>query len=46
MIVEKILTFFSGVDMQQTRSEVDTIKSFNTQTDTSSDINWKKTAQA
>jgi hypothetical protein len=45
MIVEKILTFFSGVTLQDTRSEVDTITSFNPQTDETSAINWKKTAQ-
>lgn len=45
MIVEKILTFFSGVDAQQSRTEIDTIKAFNPQTDTSADINRKKTVQ-
>ncbi len=45
MIVEKILTFFSWVDAQQSRSEIETIKTFNPQTDTSADINRKKTAQ-
>lgn len=45
MIIEKILTFFSGLDAQQSRSEIDSIKMYNPQTDNSADINWKKTAQ-
>lgn len=40
-----MLTFFSGVTALQSRPEIETIKQFNPQTDTSADVNWKKTAQ-
>lgn len=45
MIVEKIITFFGGLNAQQSRSEIDAIKTFNPQTDTSADINRKKSVQ-
>ena len=45
MVENKIIAFFWGLDAQQSRSEIDTIKSFNAQTDSTADINRKKTAQ-
>lgn len=45
MLVEKILRFFASVDATHTMAEIDSIKEFNTQTDSPSHINRKKTAQ-